>query len=264
MNIAICIKQVPATDARVVPSPLGNDINRTDISYILNPYDEFCIEEGLRIKESLKEGVVTVLTVAPAIGVEVLRTALALGVDQAIHMKDPAFADGDSFSTAVALTAALSKGNYDIILFGKHAIDDQSGAVGIYVAEWLGLPHVSMITHLAINADQKRAVAHRQIEGGVEVVETPLPAVFTCQKGLNEPRYATLPGIMKAKTKPITVMTPSDLGVPENQLGRQGAKVIIEALALPKGREKGKILEGPPDTVVDELIRLLHQEAKVI
>ena len=255
---------MPATDARIQPHTAGNDINRTDISYILNPYDEFGVEEGLRIKAQFKTGLVTVLTIAPAIGVEVLRTCFALGVDQAIHMKDPAFADGDSYSTSVALTAALKKGNYDIILFGKHAIDDQSGAVGIYVAEWMGLPHVAMINHLTIDPDQKKAVAHRQIEGGIEVLETPLPAIFTCQKGLNEPRYATLQGIMKAKTKPITVFTPADLELSEDQLGRRGAKVVIETLAPPSVREKGKILQGSTDTVVAELVRLLQKEAGVL
>jgi electron transfer flavoprotein beta subunit len=218
----------------------------------------------LRIKEQFKEGVVTVLTVAPEMGIEVLRTALALGADQAIHMKHPAFADGDNYTTAVALTAALSKGNYDIIFFGKHAIDDDSGAVGIYVAEWMGIPHVAMVNHLTIDPDKKKAVAHRQIEGGIEVVETSLPAIFTCQKGLNEPRYATLQGIMKAKTKPITVFTPADLGLAEDRVGKMGAKIVIEQLAPPKAKEKGKILEGAPDTVAAELVRLLHEEAKVI
>jgi len=264
MNIAVCVKQVPATDARIQPNATSDDIHRDGIAYVLNPYDEFGIEEGLRIKEQFKESRVTVLTIAPAMGVEVLRVALALGVDQAIHMNDPAFANGDSYSTAVALTAALKKGNYDIIFFGKHAIDDESGAVGIYVAEWMGLPHVSMVNHLTINPDTKKAVAHRQIEGGIELVETSLPAIFTCQKELNEPRYATLQGIMRAKTKPITVLTPTDIGLSPDQLGGMGAKVIIEKLSLPPTREKGKIVEGTPDTVVAELVRILHEEVKVI
>ncbi len=264
MNIAVCVKQVPATDSRIKPSAHQDDIDHTDMSYVMNPYDEFGVEEGLKIKEQLKTGSVTVITIGPEKAAEVLRSALALGVDQAIHLKDPALAGGDAYSTALVLSAALKKGNYDIIFFGKHAIDSDSGAVAIHAAEFLGLPHVGVINKLTIFADEKRAVAHRQIEGAVEVVETGLPAIFTCQKGLNEPRYATLAGIMKAKQKPLTVLSLIDLCLMESQVGSKGAKLVVERLEAPPPRKAGVMLEGDPDTAVAELIRLLHEEAKVI
>jgi electron transfer flavoprotein beta subunit len=264
MNIAVCVKQVPATDSRIRLNAAKDDIDRTGISYVVNPYDEFGVEAALQIKEQVKGSSVTVITMAGEKGVEVLRTCLALGCDYAIHLKDPAFADGDGYATAVALTAALARGNYDIILFGKQAIDGDSGIVGIYVAEWMGLPHVSVVNQLKIDPDGRKAVAHRQIEGGIEVVETSLPAIFTCQKGMNEPRYATLPGIMKAKQKPITVMTPADLGLSENEVGKKGAKLVVASFEMPPERPTGRILEGDPDTAVAELVRLLHEEAKVI
>jgi len=264
MNIAVCVKQVPATDSRIKPTAHQDDIDRADMSYVVNPYDEFGVEEGLRIKDRLKTGSVTVITLGPEKASEVLRSCLAVGADQAIHMKDPALAGGDAYSTAVVLAAVLKKGKYDIIFFGKHAVDSDSGAVAIHVAEFLGLPHVGVINHLTIDPEARRAVAHRQIEGAIEVVETPLPAVFTCQKGLNEPRYATLAGIMKAKQKPITVLTLSELELTESQVGIKGAKLVVERLEPTPIRKAGVILEGDPDIAVAELVRLLHEEAKVL
>ncbi len=264
MNIAVCVKQVPATDSRIKPSVHEDDIDRTDISYVVNPYDEFGVEEALKIRDRLKAGSVTVITIGPEKAAETLRSCLAVGADQAIHLKDPSLAGGDAYSTALVLAAAIKKGSYDIIFFGKHAVDSDSGAVAIHVAEFLGLPHVGVINQLIINAEEKHAVAHRQIEGAIEVVETSLPAIFTCQKGLNEPRYATLAGIMKAKQKPLTVFTLDDLGLTESQVGSKGAKLVVERLEVPLARKAGVILEGDPDSAVAELVRLLHEEVKVL
>lgn len=264
MNIAVCVKQVPATDSRIKPSVHQDDIDRTDMSYVVNPYDEFGVEEGLKIREFLKTGSVTVITIGPEKASEVLRSCLAVGADQAIHLKDPALAGGDAYSTAVVLAAALKIGHYDIIFFGKHAIDSDSGAVAVHVAEFLGLPHVGVINKLTIYANEKQAIAHRQIEGAIEVVETALPAVFTCQKGLNEPRYATLAGIMKAKQKPLTVLTLKDLGLSEDQVGVKGAKLVVERFTTASTRKTGVMLDGDPDAAVAALISLLHEEAKII
>jgi len=231
---------------------------------VVNPYDEFGVEEGLRIKEQLRTGSVTVITIGPEKASEVLRSCLALGADHAIHLKEFALAGGDAYSTAVVLAAALKKGCYDIIFFGKHAIDSDSGAVAIHVAEFMGLPHVGCINKLVLYPDERRAIANRQIEGAIEVVETPLPAIFTCQKGLNEPRYATLAGIMKAKQKQLTVLTLNDIGLSEDQVGIKGARLVVEHFEAPPGRKAGKIVEGDPDTAVAELIRLLHEEAKIL
>jgi electron transfer flavoprotein beta subunit len=164
----------------------------------------------------------------------------------------------------LVLAATLKRGSYDIIFFGKHAVDSDNGAVSIHAAEFMGIPHVAVINKLVVFPEEKRAIASRQIEGAIEVVETPLPAAFTCQKGLNEPRYATLAGIMKAKQKPLTVLTLADLELSEDQVGAKGAKLVVECFELPQSRSTGKILEGDPDTTVTELVRLLHEEAKVL
>ena len=264
MNIAVCIKQVPATESKIRPSADGKDIERTGLSYVVNPYDEFGLEEGLKIKEQCGEGRVSVITIGSDKAQEALRTCLAVGADEAIHIKDKALDGGDSYSVALVLAEALGKGNYDIIFFGKQAIDDDSGAVGIQVAEMMALPHVAVINKLEVNIEEKRALAHRQIEGAIEAIETSLPAIFTCQKELNEPRYASLPGIMKAKKKPLTVWTLSDLDLDSEVVGSRGAKTVIEKIASPPVRVAGTIIEGDPPTAVKELVRLFREEAKVL
>ena len=264
MNIAVCIKQVPASESKVKPSADGKDIDRTGLSYVVNPYDEFGVEEALRIKERLKTGQVTVLTLGPEKAAEALRTCLAVGADQAIHIKDPALEGGDAYTTALALTAALKRNPYDIIFFGRQAIDDDNGAVGIHAAELMGLPHVAGINKLEINPQEKKAIAHRQIEGAIEVVEVKLPAIFTCQKGLNEPRYASLPGIMKAKQKPLAALTLADLGLDPKQVGSNGAKLVVEKIESPPVRADGKIIEGDPAKAVAEIVQVLREEIKIL
>ncbi len=264
MNIAVCIKQVPATESKIKPAADGLDIDRTGLSYVVNPYDEFGVEEALKIKEQLDTGTVTVITIGPEKAVEALRTCLAVGADEAIHIKDDALTGGDALCTARVLAAALKKGNYDLIFFGRQAIDDDSGAVGIHVAELLGLPHVAGINKFELNADGLKAVAHRQIEGAAEVVEARLPAIFTCQKELNEPRYASLPGIMKAKQKPMTVWSLADLDLSAEDVGASAAKVKLEKITSPPVREAGKTIDGDTAHAVSELVRLLHEEAKVL
>lgn len=264
MNIAVCIKQVPASESKVKPSVDGKDIDRTGLTYVVNPYDEFGVEEALRIKERLKTGQVTTLTLGPEKAAEALRTCLAVGADQAIHIKDPALEGGDAYTTALALAAALKRNPYDIIFFGRQAIDDDNGAVGIHVAELMGLPHVAGLNKLEIDPQGKKAVAHRQIEGAIEVLEVQLPAIFTCQKGLNEPRYASLPGIMKAKQKPLTVLTLADLGLDPKEVGSNGAKLVVEKIDSPPVRSAGKIIEGDAAQATAELVRVLREEIKVL
>lgn len=264
MNIVVCIKQVPATEAKIRVTPSGSDIDRTHLSYVVNPYCEFGVEEALRIKERLGAGEVTVVSLGPSKVVEALRTCLAMGADRAIHLRDDSFEGGDSFATALALATALKRLIFDLLLFGKQAVDDDYGAVGIQVAELLGLPHVAVVNKLEINAEHKSAVVHRQIEGGIEVVETSLPAVITCQKGLNEPRYASLPGIMKAKQKPLQELDLKTLGLDPAAVGVAGAKLKLVKLIPPATRTAGQILEGAPSQAVKDLVRLLREEAKIL
>lgn len=264
MNIAVCIKQVPATESKIKPLSDGSGIDRTGLSYVVNPYDEFGVEEGLKIKEQMNDGSVTVISLGSDKVREALRTCLAVGADQAIHIKDDGQVARDAHAVSLVLAAALKQGAYDIIFFGKQAVDDDSGAVGIQVAEHLSLPHVAVINKMEVVEKEMKAMVHRQIEGAVEVVETSLPAVFTCQKELNEPRYASLPGIMKAKQKPLTVWGLSDLEIDPVEVGVDNTKLSIEGLSLPPVREAGKPLDGDPVQAVQELLRLLREEAKVL
>ncbi len=267
MKLVVCVKQVPETESVLVVRPDGTDIERSGLTFVVNPYDEFAMEEALRIRERIGTGEVTVLTLrshAAQKPEEALRTCLAMGADKAVLLNDPAFEGGDSFTTALALAAALRRLAFDLLLFGKQAVDDDESAVGIQVAELLGVPHVAVVNMLEVHAGARSLVAHRQIEGGIEVVEAPLPALVTCQKGLNEPRYPSLPGIMNAKQKPLEVWTCRTLGLIPESLGAAGAKLRIVRVEPPPPRPSVRLIPGDAATQVKELVRLLHQEEKLI
>jgi electron transfer flavoprotein beta subunit len=264
MKIVVCIKQVPATESKLSLAADRQDITRSGLSFIVNPYDEFAVEEALQIKERLGTGDVTVLSLRPHVEQkpeEALRTCLAMGADKAVLLSDPAFDGGDSLTTAVVLAAAIRRMPFDLLLFGKQAVDDDAGTVGIQVAELLGIPHVAVVNKLTIADGTRTILAHRQIEGGIEVVEAPLPALITCQKGLNEPRYPSLPGIMKAKQKPLEVWNRETIGLASEAVGAAGARLNIVRLEPPPARPAGRMITA---TAVKELVRLLHEEAKVI
>ena len=257
MNIIVCVKHVPATEAQIKIDSSGTGIDTSNLTYVVNPYDEFGVEEALRIKEGLGSGKVTIISAGPDRAVEAIRSCLALGADDAVHIKgeNQAVEGVDSYTTALILSEAIRRNPYDIILCGKQAVDNDNGAVGIELAELLDIPHVAVIEKLEIDANAKKAVAHRQIEGGMEVVECALPAVFTCQKGLNEPRYATLPGIMKAKQKPCETI---DL---QTLLGATGQSPLLRLLKLeqPPQRKACKLIDGTPEEAAKELTRSLRK-----
>jgi electron transfer flavoprotein beta subunit len=250
VRIAVCIKRVPDSETRIKIASDGKSLDEAGVKFVLNPYDEFAVEEALRRKEQTGAGEVVVLSLGPAAAQETIRTALAMGADRGVLLQaDRIPADG--LVVARALAAELKDGAYDLILFGKLAIDDYNHQVGPMVAELLGLPCVTSVTHLEL-ADGK-GVAEREIEGAVEVCEFPLPAVLTVDKGLNEPRYPALKGIMAAKKKQMDVKpTASAVGAME-----------IVALKLPTERKEGKIV-GEGAAAVPELVRLLREEAKVL
>lgn len=267
MKILACVKQVPATDSKLVINGDRTDIERAGLSFVMNPYDEFAVEEALQIRERLGAGDVTVLSLrlhAAQKPEEALRTCLAMGADRAILLSDPVFEGGDSLTTALVLAAAVRRLPFDLLLFGKQAVDDDGGVVGIQVAELLSIPHVAVVNKLEIDQRARTIVAHRQIEGGIEVVEAPLPAVITCQKGLNEPRYPSLPGIMKAKQKPLEIWDRETIGVEAGTVGAAGAQLKVVRLELPPARPAGRIIHGDGAAAVKELVRLLHEDAKVI
>jgi electron transfer flavoprotein beta subunit len=250
MKIVVCVKQVADSEARIKIAADKQSIDTTDINWILNPYDEFAVEEALQIKEKKGEGTVTILSLGPERSVSAIRNALAMGADDAILIKT----DGqtiDSLATAKALAAALKEMEYDLILFGKQAIDDDNLQVGPMIADLLNLPCVTAIAELSI--EDGKAVAEREIEGGKEIVETSLPAIFTAEKGLNEPRYPALRGIMMAKKKKIE----------EKQIAIDAAKIKIVNIEYPPSRKAGKIVGEGPDAV-PELVKLLREEAKAI
>jgi electron transfer flavoprotein beta subunit len=252
MKIACCIKRVPDSETRVKIRSDGKSLDDAGVKFVLNPYDEFAVEEALQRKEKAGAGggEVVVVCLGPAAAQETIRTALAMGADRGVLLQTDAV-PADGFVTAQAIAAELKGGGWDLILFGKMAIDDYNQQVGPMVAELLGLPCVTAVAHLDI--DGTKGVAEREIEGGIEVVEFPLPAVLTADKGLNEPRYPALKGIMAAKKKPLEVK-PVQLA--------SGAIEVI-ALTPPPERKEGKIV-GEGAAAVPELVRLLREEAKVL
>jgi electron transfer flavoprotein beta subunit len=264
MNIIVCMKQVPDTEAQIRVKPDGSGIIDSDIKFVMNPYDEYGVEEALKLKEKFG-GTVTIVCLGPARAVEAIRTGLAMGADKAVHLDDPAFEGGDAFSTAKALASAIKSMEYDLIFCGKQAIDDDFSMVGSALAEMLGVPQVTIITKVEISEDAKNAKVNRQIIGGEEIIEVPLPVVLTAQKGLNEPRYASLPGIMKAKKKEIKSIKVADLGLDPSSVGAAGAKTKILKMYSPPQRQVGKMIEGETvEETAPKLAKLLREEAKVI
>ncbi len=259
MKIAVRIKQVPDSETRINLAAPAAELDQSGFTRILNPYDAYAVEEAIKIKEAGGEVEITAVTIGPDTVKETLKKdCLAVGCDKAVIITDPALNGADESALATVLAAALKRDEFDLILFGNKAIDDDSGQIGIMVAEQLGLPHVSTITHLELG--DGTLTAHREIEGGKEVVEAAMPAVLTCQKGLNEPRLPSLPNIMKAGMKPQETVTCADLGldVPANL-------VQIKQYAPPAARGECKIIDAEdPAAAARELARLLNEEAKVI
>ena len=250
MKIAVCIKRVADSETRVKTGPDSKSLDEAGVKFVLNPYDEFAVEEALKRRETAGSGEVVVFALGPAAAQETIRTALAMGADRGVLLQaDRIPADG--FETAKALAAELKDGGWDLILFGKMAIDDYNHQVGPMVAELLGLPCVTCVAHLDLAAG--KGTAEREVEGGLEVVDFPLPAVLTADKGLNEPRYPALKGIMAAKKKPLEVKPVS--------FAAGGIEVL--AMLPPPERKEGRIV-GEGAAAVPELIRVLREEAKVL
>jgi electron transfer flavoprotein beta subunit len=208
---------------------------------------------------------VTLLTLGPERARESILKGLAMGADEVYHLSDEAFQGGDAYATAKALAAGVKTlGEYDVIFCGKQAVDEDNAAVGTMLAEMLDIPHVAVVSQLEIDAEAGSARAHRDIEGGKEVVETPLPVVITTQKGLNEPRYPSFRGIRQARRKPFTQWAPADVGLEAGEVGVAGAKVEVLEMLPPPERPPGRIIEGEPEEAARKVVQLLRDEAKVI
>ncbi len=262
MEIVVLVKQVPDTESMIAIAADGKSIKTEDIKWIMNPYDELAVEEALQIREA-QGGTVTILSMGPDKAIEAIRTALAMGADKGVHVNDPAALGSDALATAKILAAALKEMPYDIILAGHRAVDEDNYQVAAGVAEILGIPQVSMAVKAELG--DGKVTCHRTIEGGTVVVEASLPAIITTQRGLNEPRYASLPGIMKAKKKPVDVKTVADLGVDAASVGAANRKVKIKSLQFPPERQAVRMIEGEsPAEIAAELVNVLHNETKII
>jgi electron transfer flavoprotein beta subunit len=259
MKIIVMIKQVPDTATQVKIGADSRAIDQTGITWIVSPYDEFAVEEALRIKEKRGQGEVVAVALGPERAKEALRSALAMGCDRAIHVNDPALAEADTLMTARALAAVIQQEQPALVLCGRQAIDDDMGAVPAQLAEVLGWPSAYWIMEEAVDGDAKTIRAARQVEGGLEVLDIPLPAVLSAQKGLNEPRYPTLKGIMGAKKKEIKDLKAGDLG-----LGSEPPQLSVVTLEALPPRPPGRIIPGDVPTAVKELVRALREEAKAI
>jgi len=264
VNIIVCLKQVPDTESLIKIAPDGRSIVKDDVKWVMNPYDEYGVEEALRIKEK-SGGEVTVIGLGPKRVTESIRTALAMGADKGVLISDPALEGSDSIATAKALAAVIKNLQYDLIFTGQRGVDDDMGLVGATLAEVLGIPHLSVIVKVEVSGDGKSVKVNGPVEGQTLVIESSLPALLTAQKGLNEPRYASLPGIMKAKKKPLEEKTLADLGLDPSDFGEGARKLKILQLTPPPARKAGRIVEGEtPEAKAAELARLLHDEAKVV
>jgi electron transfer flavoprotein beta subunit len=256
MNIVVTVKQTFDTEAKIVLDGSGK-IDGNGVNLVINPYDEFAIEEALKLKEKFG-GEVTVVSVGGDKTDTAIRTALAMGCDKAVRIDDPALSEADEWAVAEVLAKAVSALEYDIILSGRIAVDDGSSQVAVRTADALGVPSVSSILKLEIEGD--KATVTREIDGGTEVIEVALPAVLTAQKGLNEPRLPSMKGIMGAKKKEIAVKGLADLGVS----AAPAAKMNAPKYSLPSPRKGGKVIPGEAADAAKELARLLREEAKVI
>jgi electron transfer flavoprotein beta subunit len=261
MNVVVLMKRVPDTETRI--QVRDSQVVTEGISWVISPYDEYAVEEGLRLVEKYG-GKVTLVTLGPEESKETIRKGLALGANEAVHLWDPAFAGGDAVTTSKILAAACKKLPFDIILTGKQAVDEDNAQVGVRVAELLDLPNVNSVISLEVIPDFKSARCTREVDGERDVATTSLPAVITAQQGLNEPRYPSLKGIMGAKKKPITDWKAADIGLDPALIGSKGAKTQVVRVDPPAARPPGKMIPGDGAAAAKELAHLLHEEAKVI
>ena len=264
MNIVVPIKQVAETELRVKIAGDGRSLDLSGVKMVVNPFDEFAIEEALQLKEKAGEGTVTVITVGDADATQALRTALAMGADEAIRIKAEDAPGCDSFAVASLLAAAIKDKPYDMIICGKNAVGGDNSQVPSMLAALLGVPIVTQVGALEVGDGE--LTAQRQIEGMGEKVTVSMPAVLSAEKGLNEPRYPSLKGIMAAKRAPINEVDMSSLGVDEAILGEGGAAFELAKIEMPPARGEGTIVEAgdDPAAAAAQLADWLKNHAKAI
>jgi electron transfer flavoprotein beta subunit len=263
MRILAVVKQVPDSRASVKVAADGSGIETAGLKLVCNPFDEFAVEQAVQWKETRADvEEIVVLTAGDPGASQALRTALAMGADRAIHLLGEDLPEHDEIAMAALLAATIEHAGLkvDLVLCGKQAIDNDSGELGPALAEFLGLPHIGAATSVALNEAGSSLRSHRRVEGAEEVLEGPLPMVLTCEKGLVEPRYPSLPNLMKAKKKRLETISPADLP------GTAGAasRTRLVRLEPPQERPPCHMIEGEPQEMARELVRLLREEAKVL
>ncbi|MHB8111528.1 MAG: electron transfer flavoprotein subunit beta/FixA family protein, partial [Syntrophorhabdaceae bacterium] len=263
VNILVIIKQVADTEARII---ISSDKKGLEIEnkYTVNFFDEFAVEEAIRIKEKNKDSQITVCTFSPPRAIEALRTTIAMGADRAFRIDSTHYENDDPLITARALAGFAKKEGFDIILCGRQAMDDESANIGAMTAEFLGIPHVSQISGLSMDEPGKAKVENI-IEGGRRISEVTLPALFTTQKGLNEPRVPLITGVMKAMKTEIPVIDPASLDASFGPINNDASKITVLSYELPAKRPEVKIIDGAtPEEKAAGLVRRLKEEAKVL
>ncbi len=262
MDIIVCIKRVPETaEADLVITPDKKGIDTDGLVFSINEWDNYAVETAIQLKEA-QGGTITVISVGPEENNEVLRRALAMGADNAIRLTDPAFEGSDAYAMAKILAAAIKDIPYDLILTGVQADDDGFGAVGVALAQQLGLPYAALVTDIQQEGDT--LTVHRELEGGLEeVAKVTLPALLTIQTGINEPRYVSIMGIRRVAKKEIVEKKASDLGLSEDDIGLKGSLSQIEELTFPPVGEGAEILEGTMEEKTEALVKILKERGGI-
>ncbi|MCZ6726611.1 MAG: electron transfer flavoprotein subunit beta/FixA family protein [Acidobacteria bacterium] len=264
MKIAVCIKQVPDSEARLRVAADRRWIDEEDLRFVVNESDEYALEEALQIAEHT-DGEVVVFSLGPERVREALRKCLALGASRAVHLADEAFAGGDAIATGRALAAAIQNGGFDLVVTGSQSDDVGFGATGSILAGHLDWPHVWLVMGVEIEEGGASAKVTREMESGMnEVIRLRLPAVLEIQAGLNKPRYASLKGIMQAKRKEIATVAPSDLGLDPSVVGAAGSRVETLSVAFPESSGGAEMIEGDAATAAGVLVERLRKEARVL
>ncbi|OGP54591.1 MAG: hypothetical protein A2Y65_06345 [Deltaproteobacteria bacterium RBG_13_52_11] len=264
MHIWVLIKQVPDSEARIQVKADESGVEIED-RYTLNFFDSLAVEEALRIKEQVGSGSVTVISLGGGQkSIEALRTGIAMGADEAILLEDPAFAGGDEYATAKALAAAMKGMAWDMILCGREAFDDSAGIVGPLVAEFLSIPHITTVVKIDLAPEGRAVIVEREIEGGKEVIKAPLPVLLSAQKGLNEPRVPPVMGVMKAMRAEIKKIDLHAIGLSQAEVGRTGSREEIVRYHRPPERPPVTMIQGEAADMVQKVVALLKEEAKVI
>lgn len=264
MRIAVCIKQVPNTEARLRVSRDGQWVDEEDLAFVINENDEYALEEGLQLAEKTG-GEVVVFTLGPERAKEALRKALAVGAARAVHLSDPAFLGGDALAAGRALAAAIRRESFDVVLTGSQSDDVRFGGTGSVIAGALGWPHVWLVMGVELEEGNRSVKVTREMESGVnELSRVQLPAVFEIQAGINHPRYASLKGIMAAKKKEIAAVAPADLGLDAAQVGAAGSWLEVVSVSFPDSGAGAQILEGDAKAAAAALVEKLQKEARVL